>query len=181
VFKVVPFSLPWYPILEVVVIFHIDIETMNSHMTAERIFEGQIIGDFFDFWLNKGHIKRQLPMPDNPQPKVHTSFVDDWIVKPSASWPLQSQGKLLKNKAFVHTLLAEIGNNIHLDRLSIFRKRPNAMKGRLFGGSKSSDPVKYAKKSPEDQLMTTKEMGTFPAGSPFLTSYLFLTLPFFQL
>ena len=154
---------------------------MNSHMTAEHIFEGQIIGDFFDFWLNKGHIKRQHPMPDNPQPKVHTSFVDDWIVKPSASWPLRSQGKLLQKKAFIHTLLAEIGNNIHLDRLSIFRRRPNAMKGRLFSGYKPSDPAKYAKKPPEDQLMTTKEMGTFPAGSPFLTSSLFLTLPFFQL
>ncbi|KAG7415033.1 Killer toxin subunits alpha/beta [Fusarium oxysporum f. sp. rapae] len=131
---------------------------------TEHVFEGQLIGMFFEQWLGKGNITNQYPKPDDPMPKVYSSFFDDWIGKGDNSFPWKLPYKKRGSKKgepfnFVEVLLSELGNIQHLDRLAILKTRPNGMKGSMFSGHQSSNIGKYAAMPQEDKLMATKEMG----------------------
>ncbi|KAM0553403.1 hypothetical protein ACHAPJ_007417 [Fusarium lateritium] len=134
------------------------LQEVRAAYQTEHVFEGQIIGDFFNLWLNFGHVNNQMPPARNPQAKVHATFVRDWITTNSDDWEMEVGGRR-ERKAFIHHLLAELGNYEHLDRLTILKTRPNGMKGAMFGGRHAIAIDNYAGKSPEDQLMATKEMG----------------------
>ncbi|EXK80363.1 hypothetical protein FOQG_15145 [Fusarium oxysporum f. sp. raphani 54005] len=119
---------------------------------------------FFEQWLGKGNITNQYPKPDDPMPKVYSSFFDDWIGKGDNSFPWKLPYKKRGSKKgepfnFVEVLLSELGNIQHLDRLAILKTRPNGMKGSMFSGHQSSNIGKYAAMPQEDKLMATKEMG----------------------
>ncbi|RSL51633.1 hypothetical protein CEP51_015172 [Fusarium floridanum] len=132
------------------------LEEVRAKYETEHVFEGQLIGDFFTEWLNKGKIVNQRPTPQNPTPKVPCSWTEQWILRAETSWPWQLDGK---SRAFIFILLAELGNASHLDRLTIFKARPNGMKGAMFGGKQSSALSAYTKMSSEQKLLATKEMG----------------------
>lgn len=147
---------------------------LHSHTIAEHVFEGQIIGIFFEQWLEKGNITNQYPKPDDPKRKVHTSFLDEWITKGANSFPWKLPYKKRGNKkgepfSFVEVLLSELGSIQHLDRLAILKTRPNGMKGSMFSGFQSSNIGRYAAMPQEDKLMATKEMGKFAAVHLVLT------------
>ncbi|KAL7895963.1 glycoside hydrolase family 18 protein [Trichoderma sp. TUCIM 5745] len=95
---------------------------------TEHVFEGQLISIFFNQWLDKGFFKNQNPMPSNPRPKVPCSFTRNYILKTVSpnSWVL-----LNKKQPFIQVLLAELGNKRTLDRLTIFKARPNLKKGNV--------------------------------------------------
>ncbi|KAF9784244.1 hypothetical protein IL306_007712 [Fusarium sp. DS 682] len=135
---------------------------------TEHVFEGQLIGMFFEQWLDQGNITNQYPKPDDPKPKVHSSFLNDWITKGDKSFPWTLPYKRRGSKKgepfnFVEVLLSELGNIQHLDRLAILKTRPNGMKGSMFSGYRSSSIGKYAAMPQEDKLIATKEMGKFAA------------------
>lgn len=88
---------------------------------AEHVFEGQI-SMFFSSWLNQGTFWHQNPPVANPQPKVPCSITLKYILKvphgkPDA-WKLD--GKLAP---FIDLMLAELGNQHTLDRLTIFKSQ----------------------------------------------------------
>jgi chitinase len=141
---------------------------LYSHTIAEHVFEAQLIGMFFEQWLNQGNILNQYPKPDDPEPKVHRSFLNDWITKGDKSFPWtlpykRRGGKNGEPFNFVEVLLSELGNIQHLDRLSILKNRPNAMKGSMFSGHRSSSIETYVGMTQEDRLLATKEMCKFSA------------------
>ncbi|KAH6867367.1 hypothetical protein B0T10DRAFT_572385 [Thelonectria olida] len=133
-----------------------DLEEVRANYQTEHDFEGQLIADFFNQWLDKGKIENQTPAPSNPTPKVPCRFTIQWILNQKTSWPWKLDGK---SRAFIHLLLAELGNASNLDRLAILKGRPNRMKGGMFGGKQSTSLVVYAGMSAEKQLLATKEMG----------------------
>jgi chitinase len=66
-------------------------------------------------------------MPNNPRPKVPCQLIEDSILDPNGpAWKLDG-----KDVQFVQLLLAELGNIKHLDRLTIFKARPNRKKGNV--------------------------------------------------
>ncbi|KAH6838551.1 hypothetical protein B0I37DRAFT_240554 [Chaetomium sp. MPI-CAGE-AT-0009] len=70
-------------------------------------------------------------------------------------WPLNSE-----DVPFIHLLLAEIGSITHLDRFTIFKVRPNRMKGSIFGGHQAVElNPHYGRMSQDEQLQAVKEMG----------------------
>ncbi|KAH7120620.1 hypothetical protein EDB81DRAFT_666993 [Dactylonectria macrodidyma] len=130
---------------------------VRGHYQTEHVFEGQLIGDFFSEWLDKGEIVKQNPKPENPKPKISCSITEEWILsiqQPVHRWKLNGN-----NKPFIQLLMAELGNINHLDRLTIFKARPNAVKGRMMGGKAVTDFDVYRTMTQEQQLLVTKEMG----------------------
>lgn len=61
---------------------------------------------------------------------------------------------------FAEVLLAQLGNQAHLDRLTILQARPNRMKGSLFSGNRAIDPEnEYRFMTPEEQLLAVRDFG----------------------
>nr|WOD46715.1 hypothetical protein [Trichoderma atroviride] len=123
---------------------------------TEHVFEGQLISIFFTQWLDKGFFKRQNPMPSNPRPKVPCSFTETYIKKTVSpnSWMLKN-----KKQPFIQVLLAELGNKEKLDRLAIFKARPNLKKGNLFENINSVAVTSYGLMTVAEQLQSVKELG----------------------
>ncbi|KAI8659036.1 Chitinase [Fusarium keratoplasticum] len=133
-----------------------NLEEVRANYQTEHVFEGQLISDFFTQWLDKGQIENQKPTPSNPTPKVPCNWTVKWILTVNKSWPWKLRGK---PRAFIFLLLSELGNASHLDRLAIFKARPNGMKGSMFGGKQPSALGEYRRMSGEQKLLATKEMG----------------------
>lgn len=125
--------------------------------TAEHVFEGQLIGDFFSWWLDKGQINNQDPEPSNPQPKVDCYVSRQYFLEQDDEFPWELDGDPVP---FIELMLAELGSEAHKDRLTILKGRPNRMKGSMFSGNQPTNLVNFGKMTPDAQLTATKEFGT---------------------
>ncbi|KAH7309224.1 hypothetical protein B0I35DRAFT_398631 [Stachybotrys elegans] len=124
---------------------------------TEHVFEGQLIGDFFTFWLNRGHINNQSPMPSNPTPKLSCgTFLEQYLLRANTAFPWMLGPVRVP---FIHLMLAELGSERHQNRLTIFKGRPNRMKGSLFSGNEPTSRTVYLRMDPDAQLTATKEFG----------------------
>ncbi|KAK4069890.1 CAZyme family GH18 [Trichoderma aggressivum f. europaeum] len=97
---------------------------------TEHPFEGQLIADFFNFWLMKGRLNDIDPTVHYSPPLADCTFIDAYINAPN-----------------------------HLDRLAIFLARPNHRKGGIFMGNKVVDMKKFKQQTAEEQLLVAKEVG----------------------
>jgi chitinase len=88
---------------------------------AEHVFEAQLISDFFTLWLDKGHLNNQNPEPANPTQKFSCSS----IKRTTLNDVYYNGNKLV----FIRYLMQELGSKRHLDRLTIYKSRPNRAKG----------------------------------------------------
>jgi chitinase len=91
----------------------------ESVILVEHVFEAQLIGDFFTQWLDEGKIKRQKPETKNPQTKFSCESTLDYVLGDT----------IWGGETFVQYLMHEIGSIEHLDRLTVYKARPNGMKG----------------------------------------------------
>lgn len=95
-------------------------------------------------------------MPSNPQPKVPCAFTRRYFLEMSTNYSWDLDGD---DVAFIFLMLAELGSEAHQDRLTIFKARPNRMKGSMFSGNQPTAHLTYARMTPDAQLTATKEMG----------------------
>ncbi|KAL4901864.1 hypothetical protein BDW74DRAFT_181304 [Aspergillus multicolor] len=84
------------------------------------------------------------------------SITHTFITRSNLKWPWLLNGRSVP---FIDVLLAELGNESHLDRLTILLARPNNMKGSMFTGHEPIDRDKYKDMSRDEQLQAVKEMG----------------------
>ncbi|KAF4997450.1 hypothetical protein FGRMN_3814 [Fusarium graminum] len=128
---------------------------------TEHVFEGQIIGRFFTEWLDQGFFNKQEPMPANPTPKAPCSWTDRWIKTPlgNPKWKLKIKGVDNTPVAFAQMLLAELGSEAHLDRLTLLQSRLNRKKGNFFTGNEPTAAKTYQDMDGDDQLQEVKELG----------------------
>lgn len=96
--------------------------------SAEHVFEGQLIADFFDRWLQNGQILNQSPAPSSPTTIASCVWTAQYITTTYGGLWTSWSGE---NIPFIKLLLQELGNFANLDRLTIMLKRPNQMKGRV--------------------------------------------------
>ncbi|KAF5626368.1 glycosyl hydrolase family 18 [Fusarium tjaetaba] len=135
---------------------------VRADYQTEHVFEGQVIGDFFNYWLDKGRVRNQEPMPTNPQPKVPCSWTREWVrnKKTNPNWKIKvAQRPKIRLASFAEVLLSELGSASHLDRLTVFLARPNRKKGNMFTGVHPTDPDKYDGMSSDEQLQSVKDIG----------------------
>ncbi|CEJ93482.1 hypothetical protein VHEMI09064 [[Torrubiella] hemipterigena] len=102
---------------------------VRADYQTEHVFEGQLIGDFFDEWLDKGRIRNQLPVPAGVTgPKIPCLWTKQYIeaVPKASPWVING-----RPSNFMYMLLDELGNIKHQDRLTIMQSRPNGKKGRV--------------------------------------------------
>lgn len=155
----------------------------RSLLAAEHVFEGQLIGIFFTEWLVKGQVPNQAPSVTTRALYTRTcDWVSDYIEGNghlSVYWfyPNGEQGP------FSEILLAQLGNQVHLDRLAILQARPNRMKGSMFSGNRAIDPkTEYKFMTPEEQLLAVRDFGkpshisTRVVNYPVVDVYIGLTL-----
>ncbi|KAG5798604.1 hypothetical protein H9Q69_002344 [Fusarium xylarioides] len=138
------------------------VSQVRADYQTEHVFEGQVIGDFFNWWLDKGYVRNQEPMPTNPQPKVPCSWTREWVrnKKTNPNWKIKlAQKPKIRLASFAEVLLSELGSASHLDRLTLFLARPNRKKGLMFTGVKPTSPDAYDGMSSDEQLQEVKEMG----------------------
>lgn len=95
---------------------------------AEHVFEGQLIGDFFTYWLAEGRLQYQLPAPSRPQAKWTCEDAEEYALK-KHDWIVKNRFGKEKDESFFMVLLHELGSAAHLDGLTIFKARANGMKG----------------------------------------------------
>ncbi|PNY26741.1 Uncharacterized protein TCAP_03313 [Tolypocladium capitatum] len=131
-------------------------QTFRAKYQTEHVFEGQLISDFFNLWLDKGHVKNQNPVPANPAPKMACTAIDRYIRTPKTSYPW-FLGE--ESASFLQLMQAELGCEAHLDRLTIFLARPNRMKGSMFSGNQPTSENTYRDMDADEQLQAVKEMG----------------------
>ena len=129
---------------------------VRAKYQTEHVFEAQLISDFFNWWLDKGQVNKQQPVPTNPQRRVSCTDIDWYINTADPAFPWQLNGV---PKPFIHLLLTEMGNMVHLDRLTVMLARPNRKKGSIFTGSQATDPTAYKKMKQEEQLQSVKDIG----------------------
>jgi chitinase len=125
---------------------------------AEHVFEGQIIGQFFSNWLAEGRLHEHEQLPAR-QIKMSCQAIDQFFLQASSQfpWMLNNQGT-----SFIYLMLAELGSVAHPDRLAVMKKRPNGMKGALFGGKSPTSLTVYERMGSDEQLSATKELGKQP-------------------
>lgn len=102
----------------------------RKQRVAEHPFEGQLIPDFFNFWLTKGKLNDIDPTVHYSPPLADCTFIDDFINNQDL-FPIKSSTGQRRpyDAALPEILLSELGCSDHLDRLSIFLARPNHRKG----------------------------------------------------
>lgn len=91
---------------------------------AEHVFEGQLIGDFFTYWLDQGKANAQAAQTSTA--KISCSDIEDLFTTSSSTFPWNIGGD---DVPFIEQMLYQLGNIAHLDRLTIFMGRPNLRKG----------------------------------------------------
>lgn len=96
---------------------------------AEHVFEGQLISDFFTFWLNEGRLNERDEIVYST-PKMRCAVTKAWVNKVDPAFQIIRNGVRGK-AAFPQLLLSELGNQQHLDRLTIMLARVNQRKGRV--------------------------------------------------
>ncbi|KAL7815591.1 glycoside hydrolase family 18 protein [Trichoderma gracile] len=128
----------------------------RSKYQTEHVFEGQMISIFFSSWLDQGTFPHQNPPVTNPQPKMPCAVTQEYItdVYRGAPWELDGQ-----KQPFVQLMLAELGNQNTLDRLTIFKARPNRKKGNLFSQIQTVSRRSYHRMTAQQQLQSVKELG----------------------
>ncbi|KAH0499712.1 hypothetical protein TgHK011_006887 [Trichoderma gracile] len=128
----------------------------RSKYQTEHVFEGQMISIFFSSWLDQGTFPHQNPPVTNPQPKMPCAVTQEYITDfyRGAPWELDGQ-----KQPFVQLMLAELGNQNTLDRLTIFKARPNRKKGNLFSQIQTVSRRSYHRMTAQQQLQSVKELG----------------------
>jgi chitinase len=103
--------------------------TWHVSATAEHVYEGQLLGEFFTTWLVEGKVPRQDPDPGTTSGKVDCEWLKDWILKPDGTaYPWEDplvRGEAVSLAQLLHT---ELGNIVHKDRLTIMIGRLNNKK-----------------------------------------------------
>jgi chitinase len=86
-----------------------------------------LIGDFFTYWLDQGHLRGETLHDDQVFTKLSCDDTEKFIMAgdPNYPWSGTTQTPL------IDTLLSELGNVAHLNRLTIFLATPNGKKGRV--------------------------------------------------
>lgn len=130
--------------------------TVRAKYQTEHVFEGQLIGDFFNWWLDQGQVNNQLPTPINPQSKVPCIFTQTYITAQNNAFPWRLNGQSV---AFIQLLLSELGSIAHRDRLTIMLARPNRKKGSMFTGNQPTSPTTYDDMTQDEQLQSVKDIG----------------------
>ncbi|EED18783.1 bacteriodes thetaiotaomicron symbiotic chitinase, putative [Talaromyces stipitatus ATCC 10500] len=131
---------------------------VRAKYQTEHVFEGQLIGDFFDQWLEKGRVKNQpARVMLSSASIVDCNWSKEYAMSITRlSWTLPQ----VRPYSIANVMWSELGNVAHLDRLTIFLSRPNQIKGSLFSMNQAISPTGgYARKAPEAQLMSVKEFG----------------------
>jgi hypothetical protein len=91
------------------------------------VFEGQLIGDFFSWFLNAGKTSKYASSKSSTAGKnISCDNTENLFTTASAAFPWQVKSNAVN---FVQRLLYEPGNQDHLDRLTIFMGRANLRKG----------------------------------------------------
>ncbi|KAL6690469.1 glycoside hydrolase family 18 protein [Trichoderma pleuroticola] len=127
---------------------------------TEHPFEGQLISDFFNFWLMEGRLNDIDPTVHYSPPLADCTFINSYINTQSIFPIKQANGQRRREDASLpEILLAELGCTDHLDRLAIFLARPNHRKGGIFMGNKVVDMKKFKQQTAEEQLLVAKEVG----------------------
>ncbi|KAL3479632.1 hypothetical protein BJX99DRAFT_255358 [Aspergillus californicus] len=150
---------------------------IRADYQTEHVFEGQLIGDFFDWWLAKGQIKNQSPAPARATIKFSCANSKDYFLNFRSNQPWLLGGERV---SFMHLIMSELGSINRLDRLTIMLARPNGKKGsvghpdifiplcmnltspsppQMFTGNEPTDRTKYARMPQDAQLQSAKEMG----------------------
>ncbi|KAJ6001245.1 hypothetical protein N7522_006472 [Penicillium canescens] len=125
----------------------------RAQYQTEHVFEGQLIGDFFTYWLDQGKASAQAAKTSTA--KISCSDIKDLFTTSSSTFPW----KIGNNKVpFIEQMLYQLGNIGHLDRLTIFMGRPNLRKGILFSG-KSNDMDVFKRMTADQQVLSAKELG----------------------
>jgi chitinase len=103
----------------------------NAFCTAEHVFEGQLIGDFFTQWLDKGKVKNQFPSPAITFLKAPCSWSRKWITRTTTNspWKCKTSAGGSSRCTFAEYIIKELGNKENLDRLTIYGSRLNRKKG----------------------------------------------------
>ncbi|EGX92282.1 bacteriodes thetaiotaomicron symbiotic chitinase, putative [Cordyceps militaris CM01] len=76
-----------------------------------------------------------------------------------APWQINNSSGERVPASFTQLLHSELGNESHLDRLTVFLARPNRMKGAMFSGSRAVAKDKYIGMDVQEQLLAIKDMG----------------------
>lgn len=97
--------------------------------TAEHPFEAQLISYFFTYWLDKGRLN-DIDKNVYSTPKMSCAVTKRWVNKIQPDFKVLVNG-VLEDAAFAQLLYTELGNQQHLDRLTILLARPNGKKGRV--------------------------------------------------
>jgi hypothetical protein len=92
---------------------------------AEHVFEGQLIGDFFTWWLDQGKANAYAAKSSTSK-NISCANTEILFTKFSSTFPWENNGVKVP---FIEQVLYQLGNEDHLDRLTIFMGRPNLRKG----------------------------------------------------
>ncbi|EHK22022.1 glycoside hydrolase family 18 protein [Trichoderma virens Gv29-8] len=122
-------------------------EATRSSYQTEHVFEGQLIGDFFTYWLDKGRLNDK-DKAIYTTPKMACSVTNEYVskIRNANYFQLPNYAGNLKKASFGQILMSELGSQAHLDRLTIFQSRPNQRKGLVSRVhiSKLQFPFKYS-------------------------------------
>lgn len=104
---------------------------------TEHVFEAQTVVRFFDKWLSENAATRRYRY------WVEENFFVEYV-----------------DFIWIHRIVDELGSIDNMDRLTVFMKRPNQNKGRLFKDSRAMSMSTFGEleKGPE-QLLAAREVG----------------------
>ncbi|KAL4900878.1 hypothetical protein BDW74DRAFT_182461 [Aspergillus multicolor] len=131
---------------------------IRANYQTKHVFAGQLIGDFFDWWLAQGRIKNQLPAHASPRSKLSCADSLLYLLAANTNLPWRLPGAT-KDTPVINLLLSEPGSKNDLDRLTIMLARPNGKMSRMFTGNEPTDRNRYKCMNKDSQLQSVKEMG----------------------
>ncbi|KAJ5629565.1 hypothetical protein N7528_003222 [Penicillium herquei] len=128
----------------------------RAQYQTEHVFEGQLIGDFFNSWLATGKTSQYASSKSSMAGKnISCNYIPSLFTLADAAFPWMANGGSV---SFVQRLLYELGNQVNLDRLTIFMGRANLRKGIIFAG-KSTSMTTFRSMDADAQLLSAKELG----------------------
>ncbi|KZN93935.1 hypothetical protein EN45_041220 [Penicillium chrysogenum] len=126
----------------------------RAQYQTEHVFEGQLIGDFFTWWLDQGKANAYATKSSTSK-NISCANTEDLFTTQDNTFPWKIG---IRSVTFIEQVLYQLGNVDHLDRLTIFMGRPNLRKGILFSG-KSNDLDVFKSMTADQQVLSAKELG----------------------
>ncbi|KAJ6032766.1 hypothetical protein N7540_003498 [Penicillium herquei] len=128
----------------------------RAQYQTEHVFEGQLIGDFFSSWLKAGKTSKHVSSRSSTAGKsVSCDYIPSLFTLASQNFSWMANGVSVN---FVQRLLYELGNQVNLNRLTIFMGRANLRKGIIFAG-KSTSMTTFRSMDADAQVLSVKELG----------------------